>query len=123
MNKTLRGFLFWTPRVLGILIAALLTLLSTDVFAEGYPFWQSILGFLIHMLPAFAVILTIVLAWRWEWVGTLGFFGFGVWYIALAWDNNFDFDWVVYAMLVGIPALIGILFLVGWLKRREMRGM
>ena len=122
MNKTLRGFLFWTPRVLGILIAALLTLLSTDVFAEGYPFWQSILGFLIHMLPAFAVILTIVLAWRWEWVGTLGFFGFGVWYIALAWDNNFDFDWVVYAMLVGIPALIGILFLVGWLKRNEIRG-
>ena len=24
MNKTLRGFLFWTPRVLGILIAGLL---------------------------------------------------------------------------------------------------
>lgn len=61
MNKTLRGFLFWTPHALGILIAGLLTLLSTDVFAAGYPFWQSIPGFLIHMLPTFAVILVLVL--------------------------------------------------------------
>ena len=119
MNKIAKSALFWTPRVLGILIAGLLTLLSTDVFAEGYPFWQSILGFLIHMLPAFAVILVIVLAWRWEWVGALGFIAFGVWYIAIAWDNQFD--WTVYAMLAGIPGLIGILFLVGWIYREKIR--
>ena len=39
MHKFSRNTLFWIPRVLGILIAELLTLLSTDVFAEGYPFW------------------------------------------------------------------------------------
>ena len=93
---------------MGILIAGLLTLLSTDVFAAGYSFWQSLLGFLIHMLPAFAVILVIALAWRWEWIGALGFIAFGVWYIVIAWDNQFD--WSVYAMLAGIPCLIGILF-------------
>jgi hypothetical protein len=120
MNKPMRNILFWTPRVLGIVIAGLLTLLSTDVFGEGYPFWQSILGFLIHMLPAFAVILVIVLAWRWEWVGALGFIAFGVWYIAIAWDNQFD--WSVYTMLAGIPGLIGALFLVGWFGRKQIRG-
>jgi hypothetical protein len=119
MNKTLRGFLFWTPRVLGILIAGLLTLLSTDVFAEGYPFWQAILGFLIHMLPTFAVILVLVLAWRWEWVGALGFIAFGVWYIAMAWNNQFD--WSVYAVLAGIPGLMGILFLLGWMDRKKIQ--
>jgi hypothetical protein len=120
MNKTLKGFLFWTPRVLGILIVGLLTLLSTDVFAEGYTFWQSILGFLIHMLPTFAVLILLVLAWRWEWVGALGFIAFGVWYIAITWSN--DMHWSAYAILSGVPILIGILFLVGWVKRGEIRG-
>ena len=119
MNKLTRNILFWTPRVLGILIAGLLTLLSTDVFVEGYNFWQSILGFLIHMLPAFAVILVLVLAWRWEWVGALGFIAFAVWYIALTWSS--DMHWSAYAILSGVPGLIGILFLVGWVKRGEVR--
>jgi hypothetical protein len=120
MNKLAKNTLFWAPRVLGILIAGLLTLLSTDVFAEGYPFWQAILGFLIHMLPALAVILVLVLAWRWEWVGALGFIAFGVWYIALTWSS--DMHWSAYALLAGIPGLIGALFLVGWLGREQIRG-
>jgi hypothetical protein len=119
MNKFLRNILFWTPRVLGILIVGLLTLLSTDVFVEGYPFWQSILGFLIHMLPAFAVLMLLVFAWRWEWVGALGFIAFGIWYVASTWSN--DMYWIAYAVLAGIPILIGILFLVGWVKRGEIR--
>jgi len=119
MDKTLRGFLFLTPRVLGILIVLLLTLLSTDVFVEDYSFWQSLLGFLIHMLPAFAVILVLALAWRWEWVGALGFIAFAVWYIAITWSN--DMHWSAYAILSGVPGLIGVLFLVGWMKRGEVR--
>ena len=121
MNKTLRGFLFWTPRGLGILIVGLLTLLSTDVFVEGYPFWQAIGGFLIHMLPAFAVLLLLVFAGRWEWIGALGFIAFGVWYVAITWSN--DMHWSAYAILSGIPILIGILFLVGWVKRGEVRNL
>ena len=57
-------------------------------------------------------------AWRWEWVGALGFIAFGVWYIAITWSN--DMHWSAYAVLSGIPILIGILFLVGWVKRGEV---
>jgi hypothetical protein len=120
MNKTLKGFLFWTPRVLGILIAGVLTLLSTDVFIEGYPFWQAIGGFLIHMLPTFAIILVLALGWHREWIGALGFFAFGAWYVAMTWHNSMH--WSAYAVLAGIPGLIGILFLVGWVYREKIRG-
>ena len=120
MNKTLKRILFWTPRVLAILIVGLLTLLSTDVFVEGHNFWQSIFGFLIHMLPTFAVLALLIFAWRWEWVGALGFIAFAVWYIAITWNS--DMHWSAYAILSGVPGLIGILFLVGWVKRREVRG-
>lgn len=108
MNKLLRNILFWTPRVLAILIAGLMSLLSTEVFAEGYSFWQSILGFLIHMLLAFAVILMLSLAWRWEWIGALGFIAFGVWYIVIAWDHNIN--WIVYTMLSGVRGGSGFVF-------------
>ena len=97
----------------------LLTLLSTDIFVEGYKFWESILGFLIHMLPAFAVLTLLAFAWRWEWVGALGFITFGVWYIIITWSNGMH--WSAYAILSGVPGLIGILFLVGWLMRGDMR--
>jgi hypothetical protein len=120
MNKTLRQLVFWTPRVLGILIVGLLTLLSTDVFAGGYPFWQSILGFLIHMLPALAVLVLLILSWCWEWVGALGFIAFAIWYIAITWSS--DMHWSAYAILAGIPGLIGILFLLGWVYRGKVRG-
>jgi hypothetical protein len=119
MNKTLKASLFWVPRVLGIFIVLLLTLISTDVFAEGYTFWQSILGFLIHMLPALAVLVLLIFSWRWEWVGALGFIAFGVWYVAITWSN--DMHWSAYAILSVLPILIGILFFVGWVKRGEMR--
>ena len=118
MNKNLRQIVFWSPRVLGILIAGVLTLLSTDVFIEGYPFWQAIGGFLIHMLPTFAITLVLVFAWRREWIGALGFIAFAVWYIAITWSN--DMHWSAYAVLTGLPGLIGILFLVGWVKRERI---
>ena len=120
MNKTLRQLVFWMPCVLGILIVGVLTLLSTDVFAAGYPFWQSMLGFLIHMLPALAVLVLLILSWRWEWVGALGFIAFAVWYIAITWSS--DMHWSAYAILSGIPGLIGILFLLGWVYRGKVRG-
>jgi len=83
MNRILRGFYFWTPCVLVILIFCLLNFLSTDVFAKGRDFWQSLLRFLIHMLPAFTVLLLLVFAWRWEWVGALGFIAFAIWHVAI----------------------------------------
>ena len=120
MNKTLRQIVFWTPRVLGILIVVLLTLLSTDVFAEGYTFWQALGGFVVHMLPAFAILILLVLGWRMEWIGAFGFIAFAIWYISIA--RGSGMHWSAYVLLAGIPGLIGVLFLVGWIYREQIRG-
>ena len=120
MNKTLKQIVYWAPRALGILIVILLTLVSTDVFEEGYTFWQALGGFFMHMLPAFAVLIVLVLGWRREWIGALGFFAFAIWYIAFAWGR--DMHWSAYALLTGIPGLIGALFLLGWVYREKVRG-
>ena len=119
MHKTLRGFLYWTPRILGILFILFVSMFALDIFEMELGFWGTILGLFMHLLPSIAMTVALVLGWRSEWVGALGYFAFAVWYVAIAWDNHFQ--WSVYAILAGVPVLIGVLFLVGWLYRKQIR--
>jgi hypothetical protein len=118
MNPILRKTLFWTPRLLGILFALFLSLFAMDIFSMGLGFWGTVVGLLMHLIPSIALAIFITLAWKWEWVGALGFLGWAIFYVTTA----RGFDWTVYALIAGIPALIGLLFLFGWVWRRQIRG-
>jgi len=120
MNKPGRDTLFWTPRVLGILFILFVSLFALDVFEEELGFLGTLLALLAHLLPSIAMTIALVIGWRWEWVGTLGYFAFAVWYIVFALGR--EMPWGVITPMAGIPILIGILFLVGWVKREEVRG-
>jgi hypothetical protein len=109
--------LHWTPRVLGILFAVFVSIFALDVFGAGYSFVELLVAFTMHMIPTFALVAILALAWRWPWVGTVGYFGFAAWYVA----TFRGFDWSVYVLLAGIPAIIGVLFLVDWLTQRLRR--
>ncbi len=119
MQKTLSGFLVWTPRALGILFILFVSLFALDIFDMGLGFWRTIVGLFMHLLPSIAMSIALVLGWRREWIGALGFFAFAFWYIAIAWDNRLP--WSVYAILVGLPVFIGLLFLTGWLLRKQSK--
>ena len=119
MNKALRSFLFWTPRVLGILFILFISLFALDVFEEGLDFWGTLLALLMHLLPSIVMTIALVIGWRWEWVGTLGYSAFAIWYIVFA--SGREMPWGVITMMTGIPMLIGILFLVGWVYREKIR--
>lgn len=116
MNKNLRSILFWTPRIASILFILFLSLFALDVFDMGLDFWGTLLALLMHLIPSIALAVALALAWKWEWVGALAFFGWATWYIASA----RRFDWSVYALIAGIPALIGLLFLAGWFWRGKI---
>ena len=119
MNKTLKGFLFWTPRVLGILFILFVSLFALDIFDMGLGFWGTIVGLFMHLLPSIVMTVALVLGWRWEWVGTLGYFAFAIWYIVFALGR--EMPWGVISLMAGIPILIGILFLAGWVYRGKAR--
>jgi hypothetical protein len=57
-------------------------------------------------------------AWRWEWVGALLFFGLAVLYVAMAWGR---FPFVTYLAISGPLLLVGVLFLLNWRHRDELR--
>ena len=118
MNKPLKQTLFWAPRIAGILFILFISLFALDIFSMQLGFWGTILGLFMHLNTSILLTIALVLAWKWEWVGTAAFGGWSVWYVI----NAGSLDWSVYVILAGIPAVIGLLFLAGWIKRKEIRG-
>jgi hypothetical protein len=118
MSKSVKSILLWLPRILGILFTLFVGLFSLDVFEMGGGFWNILGGFLIHNIPTLILVAALVIGWRREWAGAVGFLGFGAWYLVTVRGFNAG----TYIMLAGIPLLVGALFLAGWLLRRQVRG-
>jgi len=116
--KTGEKILYWSPRVLGIAFAALISLFALDVFGEGYGFWGTIWALLMHMVPTFLVVGALLTGWRWEWPGGVAFIGLAVFYMIMFKDRE---DWLTYILIPGPVALIGLLFLINWLRKRKSR--
>jgi hypothetical protein len=64
---------FWIPRILAIIAILFMVMFSFDVFSGNEPPGKKILGFLIHNIPAFILIVILVIAWRWEVIGGILF--------------------------------------------------
>jgi hypothetical protein len=111
-----RRALHWTPRVLAILFIAFISLFALDVFGAGYSPWETLVALTMHLIPTFLLIAVVAAAWRWPWVGTLAFCGFGVWYIVTSWGM---FDWTAPVLIGGVPIVVGLLFLADWVVRRK----
>jgi hypothetical protein len=106
--------LFWTPRILCLLFAGFISLFALDVFQENHGFWNTTIALLIHLIPTGILLALLAVSWPWEWIGALGFPALGLFYIISCWGR---FPWQTYLIIAGPLVLVGILFLLGWLKR------
>lgn len=124
MNKTIDKFIYWTPRVLSIFFVLFLALFSLDVFEGSYGFWGTVLALFMHNIPALILLAISILSWKREIIGGIGFILAGLTYMGLILSEiiSTGFEWYYLAWAVqisGIAFLVGILFLVGWSKRRR----
>ena len=108
---------FWLPRLLSIAFVAFISLFSLDMFSE-YSGWESLLGFLIHLAPVFALAIAIGIAWKFEWVGVAIFFAMAIAYPFLA---GFDRPWSWYAAISLPAAIVGCLYIWSWWEGRRVR--
>ncbi len=118
MKKRTQQFLYWTPRVVCILFASFLSLFALDVFEGGFGFPKVILALLIHLIPVFLLIISLLVAWRLEWVGAILFVALAVGYVVLSGGRE---NLIAYIIISGTSLLIGILFLLNWLYRDKLR--
>lgn len=119
MEESVKRLLFWMPRILCIAFAVFVSLFALDVFGEGYDFFETILAFLIHLIPAGIILIALVISWRWEWIGSIAFTSLGVVYIVIFRDR--EFSWSVYLIMSGPLFLLSVLFLINWLCRKQLR--
>lgn len=128
MPKKISKGLYWTPRILSIIFIIFLALMSLDVFEMNLGLWQTIGALFIHNIPAIALLIILLISWKHEIVGGVAFILAGIIYIALIGINIFknQFEWYYLAWAVqisGIAFLIGILFLMGWFKKKKSKSL
>jgi len=117
MNKSLKKALFLTPRVLCILFILFVSLFALDIFEMNLGFWGTIVGLLMHLLPSIAMTIALVLAWKYEWIGAILFAVVGGWFLRVSTPGDVMF----YIVFIGIPLLIAVLLLLGWIYRGKIR--
>lgn len=107
--------IYWAPRVLTILFITFISIFALDVFSEGFSFTEIIIALFMHLIPSFALILILIIAWKWENIGGLIFLGLGVFYLIMtAGEENI---WA-YVFISGPAFLIGILFLMQKISKK-----
>lgn len=116
-------FIYWTPRILSIIFILFLALFSLDVFDTGLGFWGTVAAFLIHNIPSFVLTAILIISWKREIVGGIAFILAGLAFIAsvskTAITTGFEWYYLAWtAQISGIAFLIGILFLIGWRRKR-----
>jgi len=120
MKNNISKSLYWMPRVLSTIFICFLFLMSLDVFNLGLSFWGTIEAFLKHSLPALILIIVLIISWKYEIVGGIGFILAGIVYIAILTRGPFEWYKLMWAIQIsGIAFLTGILFLIGWFKKNK----
>ncbi len=118
MKKPLKQALFWAPRILGILFAIFISIFALDVFGRGFSIAETVLALGMHLIPTGILLVVLILAWRWEWMGGILFPGLGILYLVTAGGRP---HWSVYLIIIGPLFLEGILFLIDWRYRKALR--
>ncbi len=122
MTALRRRTLFWTPRVLAMLYIAFLSMFTLDVFSEEHGLWRILAALSIHLIPSFVLLVGLILAWRWEWVGAVLYAAAGVIYVAATAGRPvapaIKMNWIL--SMAGPTFLVAALFLANWLKHDEL---
>ena len=122
MSELSKRTLFWTPRVLSIGYIVFLSLFASDAFGLGYGFWQTILALVIHLAPALVLLVGLILAWRWEWIGTALYAAAAAAYVVIVLPQRIPsavkLNWIL--VVAGPAFFVAAMFLANWLKRSEL---
>ena len=120
VSGRLAKWIYWTPRIAGIVIAMFVAMFALDVFGLGGTVWQQIGAFLIHALPAILMGVVVVIAWRWEWVGAAAFLLAALFFMRVLLGNP-EGALGMLLLFSGPMLVIAVAFWLNWQWRKEIR--
>jgi len=120
----MQKFICWAPRILSILFILFLAMFSLDVFSEELNLWQTLLGLFMHNIPSLILTVILIVSWKYEIVGGIGYMLAGMLYIGLIVKNSlqdgFHGYYITWSIIITGPAfLVGVLFLLSWINKRK----
>lgn len=126
MKKIIQVF-HWIPRIICILAILFISLFASDSFAPSLTLKEQLIGFLIHLIPSFILLILLVITWKWELVGGIIFASIGTVMSPFVFMMNYNRNHSI-GMSLGIIALItvpfiltGILFIIShYLKKKHL---
>lgn len=111
------NFLFWKPRILGIVYVAVLAFFSLEVFTYGYGPQDFIYAFFLRLTPALVVVFILLIAWRWEEIGGILFVLLGITLLYRYGSENLLTNFIIAAPLL----LVGALFIANSLMGNKFK--
>lgn len=108
--------ILWTPRILSMFLILLIFMFSFDVFDSNDSWTRVALGFLIHNIPVFILVMALIISWKRPLVGSIIYFSSGIFYSSFM-LTRFGLNMISAVLTLGLPAiLIGFLF---WLTYKK----
>jgi hypothetical protein len=116
----------WSPRILCIAAIIFISLFAGDSFTPGHTIWQQLGDFFMHLIPTFILIVILIIAWKWEFIGGLIFVAIGLGLSPFVFRLNYNMNRsigmsIVIILCITIPFIIvGILFIISHILKKKI---
>jgi hypothetical protein len=124
--KTSTIVICWTARILCVLAILFVSLFALDSFSSDRTFWQNIAAFLMHLIPSFVLLASLIVAWKWEKAGgiilTIIGFAFSIFIFVFNYTrNHFPVKTcLMQAFVIAIPFVVaGVLFILSHHRKKK----
>lgn len=122
VSGRLAKWIYWTPRIAGIVLTLFVALFALDVFEMGGTVWQQIGAFIMHALPSIIMGVILVIAWRWEWVGAAAFLLAALFFLRTLLGNP-EGALGMLLLFSGPMLVVAAAFWLNWKWRSEIRAV
>ena len=115
----------WLPRIICILAILFVSMFALDAFDSELTIWQQIGDFLMHLIPSFVLIILLIIAWKWEFIGGIIFTLIGLGLSPFIFMHNYKMNHSVWMSLMTILiitmpfVIVGILFIVSHNQKKK----
>mgnify|MGYP007123689182 CR=1 FL=1 len=100
-----------------ILFICFISMFAFDMFGENYTFWEMLIGFFMHMIPTFALVILLTIAWKWEKLGGILILLLGLFFTLFF--NTYEH--LINFLLISMPVfIVGGLFIWSWWLRKKV---
>ncbi len=110
---------------MGIVAILFISLFALDTFQPNLSIWQQIRAFFIHLIPSFILLALLLIAWKWENIGSILFLLIGLGFMPFIFLKNYKMNHSVWKSIgiiamITLPPVVDILFIISYFQNKKI---